>query len=501
MPTYSASDVRGRDFILRMLLVGPSRVGKTTTTMLTAPGPIFCFNTDGTGGLGPAADLGADFEGEDIDGSKAFEAAFARLKPQAHKYKTIVFDNLTIYSIAVEHEVLRENLGLGAWREYLRRLMNTVRSLANLPCHLVVIGHSDQKSQTANGGAFNGLYIAGKAKNALPTLLQDWIYLEAVGNDQAGGFKREFVLAPEGDWTKAARSVQGLNRMAGDIGKFIELAESGGHRKKKANGKIVRQPAPTDDGASGDAVSVAAAPARKAATWKPQAASRRWENIIMPETNGYANEGYTDFEENINWDHVDVPVPPGSYDVVCSSAEFRPTKPDAHGKQKPMIVAQFTIEGCANSDDAEQAMGRTLFANFVFTEQGAFLIKRLAKATGIELPTVVNKPVLEELATQLLEQKVGVVVKHRPDQNNEPRANIQSFFPYGSGSQAQAAAEAEADEHEARREEQRQKAAKAMEARGERSLRQAVQQNGTAHKGTANKAPTGKAGNKTQPRR
>jgi len=145
---------------------------------------------------------------------------------------------------------------------------------------------------------------------------------------------------------------------------------------------------------------------------------------------GYNSEGMTDNEENINWDEVGKPVSKGEYDFELVKAEYKPTS-----TQKHMVVCHFKIVSAYDADN-EDNVERLVFENFVFTQAAAFRVKQFAKATGVELPSTINKTYLEEWCSMVLGTNVGGVVGHNLFQG-EPRATIAKFFEFGSGGDAE----------------------------------------------------------------
>ena len=139
----------------------------------------------------------------------------------------------------------------------------------------------------------------------------------------------------------------------------------------------------------------------------------------------YANENMDDYEEKIAWGEVGVPPGEGKYNFSIESAEYKPTQARKH-----MIKLQFKIEGAVDPNN-EKFIGRTVFGNFVFTQQAAFTVKAFCKNLDIPLPETVNKAVLEDwLAEHLLTGLIfGATVKHRPF-NGQMQADLgQSFEP------------------------------------------------------------------------
>src|ERR1700691_532053 len=99
---YNAADVRARPRILRMLLGGPPKSGKTVAAVKTAPGPVFVFNTDGKGALDPVVALGGEFTAADITDIDSYRREMSWFKIHSKEFATVVFDNITMFSGFVE---------------------------------------------------------------------------------------------------------------------------------------------------------------------------------------------------------------------------------------------------------------------------------------------------------------------------------------------------------------------------------------------------------------
>lgn len=139
-----------------------------------------------------------------------------------------------------------------------------------------------------------------------------------------------------------------------------------------------------------------------------------------------------DAEYDINWDDVGSNVPPGTYDFVVADAKYQLSKTS----QKHMVVVRFQVEGAHEEENAEAAKNKSVFENFVFTAAAGFRVKGFAKAVGLELPSTINKTILEEWANGLATLPVTGLVVHR-DFNGEPRATIQKFITVGTTDETQ----------------------------------------------------------------
>lgn len=222
-----------------MLLGSQAKSGKTCAAVLTAPKPVYVFNTDGRGGLDPAAALGGDFAAEDISDQETFDRAMSWLKAHIKEFRTVVFDNITNFGMLVEEKLKRDEKyrhGKVLYPEITRQIMHVINGLRELPLHVVVIGHLEPGENGVPGGFDHMLGLSGKARTLVGAVLQDWVWLN-VENDPnvPGGVRREFLLAPQGNWTKGVRSIQHVKRMKADVSEFIRLMSATGNLQKPSN--------------------------------------------------------------------------------------------------------------------------------------------------------------------------------------------------------------------------------------------------------------------------
>lgn len=224
---YSAADVRKRERILRMLLGAPVKAGKTVAAVNTAPRPVHVFNTDGQGALDPvvALDPENDFTADDITSVDSFERSLAWVKAHSSNVATCVFDNITTFAGRVEEQLRDDDTlkdGRQMWPAYDRAIMGVVNALLALPQHVIIIGHIQPGESNVPGGFDHMLGISGKAKTKIGAIIQDWVWLQ-VENMPDGAVKREFLLAPQGNWHKGVRSIQHTKKMDANVSEFIRL--------------------------------------------------------------------------------------------------------------------------------------------------------------------------------------------------------------------------------------------------------------------------------------
>jgi hypothetical protein len=228
---YSSHDVRARKRLERILLVGPPKSGKTCCSALTAPGPKYIFNVDGKGGLDGAALQGAEFDADDITGFSSYTKAFAYLKANIKNYRTVIFDNVSTFAMVLEDEIrtkVRDDPRV-IYPQLKRDLTRVIRDLISLPVNVIIIGHVDPGENAEKGGFDHMLSVSGGAKVTIPMLIQDWIWLEVSIDPTTHEVQREFLLAPQGTWKKAVRSIKDVEKMPADFSAFFDLivAQSG----------------------------------------------------------------------------------------------------------------------------------------------------------------------------------------------------------------------------------------------------------------------------------
>jgi len=215
----------------------------------------------------------------------------------------------------------------------------------------------------------------------------------------------------------------------------------------------------------------------------------------MTTGSGYNQEGFTDYEDQLNWETVGSPVAIGDYDAEVVKAEYKPTSAGKH-----MAKVQLKIEAASMMKDEdpeafaqreEKSKDRLVFENFVFTQEAGFRVKNFAEMAGVDLPTFVTKQIVEEWATNIVGVKVGINIKHREWQGSL-QASVSKCFPYQQGGAAQQT-EQQVEEQQA---EEEQAAPPPPAPKPQSTLRQAVQPkangttNGAAHKPATKPAAT-----------
>jgi hypothetical protein len=195
---------------LKVLLYGPSGVGKTTGA-LSAPGPILLLNAEGPDGPNYArAEQHRDLHEVEVSGYADLEAAYFHLRDRLGDEPTVVVDSLgEVYRVLLEDlsgKAIRPTLP--QYGEATVRLERFCRSLRDLPHHVVwVTGERPIKDEDTGG--LEHLPITGTSNPDLGSK----VMAMATVTGYCG------YLAPEGGAESAGRWVAQLYNGHGRRGK------------------------------------------------------------------------------------------------------------------------------------------------------------------------------------------------------------------------------------------------------------------------------------------
>lgn len=242
----SAKDLLGGgdgDLLLRLLVLGWSRVGKTTTILKSCPKPaLVIFADHDPQRLRGAYEFTKDFEVEEATSYNSAVAAckLAHEGARSGKYKTVLLDTLSSLSTAIENECEAEDKrqnssgkanGMKYFFVYRKRLAHIVRNLVDLPCHFVAASHygeegnSDAIQEAGEGTRKRGKrlvpLLAGQARGEIPREFRDIVWLDIRGGE------RVFQCGPDHEYYgPACNTIQDLEVPA-DITQLIKLFREG----------------------------------------------------------------------------------------------------------------------------------------------------------------------------------------------------------------------------------------------------------------------------------
>ena len=192
-------DPRNQSF--NAIIHGPIKVGKTSL-IRTCPKPVLVHSFD-PGGTDVLKDLIAtgevladtSFEREDPFHPKAcrlWEDSFNYLwqKDFFSHIGTFVIDSMTTWAQVIMYEIIRraalkkKDRTCGDaprkqdWLPQMAFIENYMRKFLSLPCHCILMGHSDQPTDDeGNPTGDKGIMITGKLRERVPALFSEIYYL------------------------------------------------------------------------------------------------------------------------------------------------------------------------------------------------------------------------------------------------------------------------------------------------------------------------------------
>lgn len=159
----------------RVLLTAEPKVGKTTTVLTTAPGPIAVLNCDRPGAPQAAIRHGAKgLKILDVDTVALWEKGYRAAYKLAEEglVKSIVIDTLTLLvnnTLSLEHGRKFAN-SFDARRETINCMLAGLNCLFVAPAHVFVLAHYDQSDGLIS--------LEGRLKKDIPGLIHDRVHMD-----------------------------------------------------------------------------------------------------------------------------------------------------------------------------------------------------------------------------------------------------------------------------------------------------------------------------------
>lgn len=254
-----ASELEVEPF-LRMLLMGPMKLGKSTHVVSTSPNPVRVLLCESDSALHGAKRITTDFEFERIraddrghiyDTMLSFVLA-AKRDAKAGKIKTLVLDPLSVFArrllLEMEQQFTTGNGnvdGRKAHPEFSKRMFHIIDLLLTIPCHVIVVTHymdvggDDNGDKPKTGPGIVPLMPNMATRTELAGLFYDVVWFDIVPKFTAptkpGAAPpkpiehyndRIFVTGPEGAWGVGCRSLKKNVVLPAHIGRFIERMEA-----------------------------------------------------------------------------------------------------------------------------------------------------------------------------------------------------------------------------------------------------------------------------------
>lgn len=247
-----AASALEREQFLRALVMGSAKIGKSTSiivSLATAVGPGYVLCCGDKSGMAPAARRTKLFSFDIVRDENDMEACLkeARRGVKEGEYKWVFVDDVSLYASFLEGALRdasaaaskkNEPDGRRYWPEFKQRLLNIPRRMFDLKAHVIFTSHfieagPEIDGQRAKTGRGIMPMIGGSAREELPALFQDVIFMEKEDNG-----RRVFQVNPEGVWGPGCRSADGTHTIDADFGAFLKLAAGDiGKDRKAASGK------------------------------------------------------------------------------------------------------------------------------------------------------------------------------------------------------------------------------------------------------------------------
>jgi len=192
-------DPRNQTF--NLICHGPIKVGKTSL-LRTCPKPVFVhsFDPNGTLVLNDMIDSGEVLVDTRFEKDDPFKPTACLLWEDSFNYLyrinffshvgTFAIDSMTTWAQTVMYEVIRlaakkkKDREVGGapqendWLPQMAFIENYMRKFLSLPCHCILLGHSDQpKDREGNATGDLGIMITGKLRERVPALFSEIYYL------------------------------------------------------------------------------------------------------------------------------------------------------------------------------------------------------------------------------------------------------------------------------------------------------------------------------------
>lgn len=191
-----------RNLTFNAIIHGPIKVGKTSL-LRTCPKPIFVhsFDPSGTLVLQDMIDKGEVLVDTRFEKEDPFKPKACRLWEDEFNYLyrkdffshvgTFAIDSMTTWSQIIMYEVIRraaekkKDREIGGhphendWLPQMAFIENYMRKFLSLPCHCILLGHSEQKKdREGNAVGDLGIMITGKLRERVPALFSEIYYLQ-----------------------------------------------------------------------------------------------------------------------------------------------------------------------------------------------------------------------------------------------------------------------------------------------------------------------------------
>lgn len=241
---------------LRLLVLGPAKIGKTSSAICTSPGPVGVILCEDDSALRSARRMGGKFswavlryETPNGQPAKVFQPMLdllleAKRDAKEGRLKTLIIDPISTFARKLLEEAFSNNKtqagadnGMVAYNEYNRRFDHVTDFALSIPANLIVISHhsvqsGEMKGQMKKSGEGVVPLIPGASRNALAAKFVDVVWFDLDMEDRE---KRVIVTGPRGAWGPGCRSLHGTHVLPADFTELIDTFARDGAQAKKQN--------------------------------------------------------------------------------------------------------------------------------------------------------------------------------------------------------------------------------------------------------------------------
>jgi hypothetical protein len=230
------------DPFLRVLVMGPPKLGKTTTAITTSEGKTRVLLCEADSALSEAKRRKGNFDFERCLSDKAYEQmttflAQAKEDAKSGSIQNLLIDPLSDFAdrlLAQSHKLNLtkggEEDGRRAYPQCTKRLLHCLDLAFTIPCHVIVVCHYIDVGGQELPGALektgDGIVplLPGQARARVAAKFNDVVWFDI---DKADNEKRIFVTGPQGAWGPGCRSLSRFAILPADFTKLIETFKTG----------------------------------------------------------------------------------------------------------------------------------------------------------------------------------------------------------------------------------------------------------------------------------